>query len=100
AVNALRSRTASPIAVVHTDLPGNDFSAIFNAVNRDEVSYLRGHTDVFPYCIGRSFYSRLFPHASVQLGWSAVTTYWLSALPRCSPGTSAQDGWSTTAARH
>src|SRR5262245_56239113 len=58
AVAALRERTDAPIAVVHTDLPSNDFSAIFKAVDRDQVSYLRGHTDVFPYCIGRSFYSR------------------------------------------
>jgi hypothetical protein len=81
AVAALRARTDAPIAVVHTDLPGNDFSAVFEAVDHDDVSYLRGHPDVFPYAIGRSFYSRLFPAGSVQLGWSAITTHWLSRRP-------------------
>lgn len=80
-VTALRARTDTPILVVHTDLPGNDFTAIFEAVARDEVSYLRGHEEVFPYCIGRSFYSRLFPRGSVQVGWSATTTHWLSKRP-------------------
>jgi hypothetical protein len=86
AVDGLRARTTAPIAVVHTDLPDNDFSAIFDAVDRDEVSYLRGHEDVFPYAIGRSFYARLFPRSSVQLGWSAITTNWLSRLPAALAG--------------
>jgi hypothetical protein len=81
AVGALRRRTDVPIQVVHTDLPGNDFTSIFEAVAHDELSYLHGHPEVFPYCIGRSFYSRLFPRGSVQLGWSATTTHWLSERP-------------------
>jgi hypothetical protein len=81
AVTALRGRTEVPIQVVHTDLPGNDFTSIFEAVAHDQVSYLHGHAEVFPYCIGRSFYSRLFPRGSVQLGWSATTTHWLSERP-------------------
>lgn len=80
-IGALRQRTPAPISVVHTDLPANDFSSVFEALEHDPDSYLRGEAEVFPYAIGRSFYQRLFPAASVQLGWSSTTTHWLSRVP-------------------
>jgi hypothetical protein len=59
AIGVLRERADAdrPISVVHTDLPGNDFSALFQTVAADPDSYLRGDANVFPYAIGRSFYS-------------------------------------------
>lgn len=80
-VEALRRRTTTPIAVVHTDLPANDFSPLFETLERDPDAYLRGQAEVFPYAIGRSFYERLFAPGTVAVAWSATTTHWLSRLP-------------------
>ena len=73
AIGVLRERAGAdrPISVVHTDLPGNDFSALFQVLAADPDSYLRGDANIFPYAIGRSFYESLFPPDSVTLGWSS-----------------------------
>ena len=73
AVRALRARAgvAGAISVVHTDLPGNDFSALFETLNKDPQSYLKDEPDVFAFAVGRSYFEQLFPHASVTLGWSS-----------------------------
>jgi hypothetical protein len=47
AVAALRERSGVPIMVVHTDLPSNDFTSLFRAVERSGDSYLAGQRDVF-----------------------------------------------------
>ncbi len=39
AVAVLRPRTDPPITVVHTDLPGNDFTASFEAIAHDPSSH-------------------------------------------------------------
>ena len=83
AIGVLRERAGAdrPISVVHTDLPGNDFSALFQTVAADPDSYLRGDANVFPYAIGRSFYESLFSPGSVTLGWSSWAAHWLSRVP-------------------
>jgi hypothetical protein len=80
ALGVLRERAGAdqPISVVHTDLPGNDFSALFQTLATDPNSYLRGDVNVFPYAIGRSFYEGLFPPGSVTLGWSSWAVHWMS----------------------
>jgi len=80
-VEALRRRTTTPVNVVHTDLPANDFSPLFETLEHDRGAYLRGASEVFPYAIGRSFYERLFAPGTVAVAWSATTTHWLSRLP-------------------
>lgn len=83
ALKALRARMGSgrAVSVVHTDLPGNDFSALFRLLEQDAHSYLRGDPEVFPSAIGRSFYEALLPPASVTLGWSSWAVQWLSRTP-------------------
>jgi hypothetical protein len=83
AIGVLRERAGAdrPISVVHTDLPGNDFSALFQVVAADPDSYLRGDANIFPYAIGRSFYESLFPPDSVTLGWSSWAVQWMSRVP-------------------
>jgi hypothetical protein len=85
AVAGLRQRTDLAVTVVHTDLPGNDFSAVFEVVAHDPASYL---TDGNAYALaaGRSFYDEVVPPGSVALGWSSITTHWLSAAPMPVPG--------------
>jgi hypothetical protein len=83
AIQALRSRGGSdrPISVVHTDLPANDFSGLFQALETDPDSYLRGDAATFPFAVGRSFYRQILPSGSVTLGWSAWSVQWLSRTP-------------------
>ncbi len=83
AIETLRGRlgTDAPISVFHTDLPSNDFAALFTTLQDDPHSYLRDTTNVFAYAAGRSFYERLFPAGQVALGWSSITVHWLSSVP-------------------
>ena len=83
AIGALRERVGQGWArsVVHTDLPGNDFSAPFQTLADDPESYLRGDPAVFASAVGRSFYEQLLPAGSVTLGWSSWAVQWLSRVP-------------------
>jgi hypothetical protein len=82
AVSALRARAGPTraISVVHTDLPDNDFAALFRTVESDPETYLRDGA-TFVSAIGRSFYQQLLPAESVTLGWSSWAVQWLSRLP-------------------
>ena len=86
AVEAVRARSDAQIEVIHTDLPANDFATLFRLFEEDHSSYLRGLTEVYPYAIGRSFYKPLFPTGTLHLGWSCVSTHWLSHVPRTGIG--------------
>jgi len=84
AIEALRARQASPapaILVIHTDLPGNDWTTLFETVLTSPDSYLTATTDVFAFASGSSIYRRIFPASQIALGYSAITTHWLSRKP-------------------
>ena len=83
AISVLRGRIGPEraISVVHTDLPGNDFSALFQTLDSDRGSYLKADSSIFPSAIGRSFYRRILPSSSVSLGWSSWAVQWLSRVP-------------------
>ncbi len=83
ALRALRSRagTGRPINVVHTDLPDNDFSALFVTLNNDPESYLKADPAAFAYAVGRSYFEQLLPSNSLALGWSSWAIQWLSGIP-------------------
>jgi hypothetical protein len=85
AIDVFRSRidAARAISVVHTDLPGNDFTALFKALAGPE-SYARDDA-VFSFAVGRSFYQQILPTASVTLGWSSWAVQWLSRIPGAIP---------------
>ena len=74
------------VSVVHTDLPGNDFSTLFRLLEADPDSYLREQSNVFASAVGRSFYEKLFPSNFVTLGWSAYAVLWPSRVPAYIPG--------------
>jgi S-adenosylmethionine-dependent carboxyl methyltransferase len=83
AIAALRSRDANvPIAVTHTDLPANDFNALFELVANSPGSYLRSAENVYAFAAGGSFYTRLFPERSIDLAWNSIAVHWLSSVPR------------------
>ncbi len=87
AIRALRDRAGSerPISVVHTDLPGNDFAGLFQALETDPSSYLREDAATFAFAVGRSFYQQILPAGSVTLGWSSWAVQWLSRTPCAIP---------------
>jgi hypothetical protein len=81
AVTALRERFPTPpVLVVHTDIPGNDFSSLFELIEHAPESYLLC-ASVFALAAGRSFYERLFPDRFVSLAWSSIAVHWLSRVP-------------------
>jgi hypothetical protein len=98
AINTLRRRFGMdrPIWVVHTDLPSNDFNTLFQTLNSDPNSYLRGQSNIFASCTASSFYESVLPPVQVDLGWCASAAHWLSRIPVyirdhfCPPGISAE----------
>lgn len=75
---AVRARApGKQMAITYTDLPHNDFSTLFRQVGAG----LAGLPDVFVFASGTSFYSRIFPDASLHLGFSGTAMHWLSRLP-------------------
>ena len=54
-----------PITITYTDLPRNDYSALFQMVHGDRThtpSYLAEHDQVWIFTAGTSFYLPVFPH--------------------------------------
>jgi SAM dependent carboxyl methyltransferase len=83
AIAILRQRIGAdrPISVVHTDVPENDFSVLFETLNTDPNSYLLRDQAVFASAVGRSFYEQILPAGSVTLAWSSWAVQWLSRAP-------------------
>ncbi|OBH07110.1 SAM-dependent methyltransferase [Mycobacterium sp. E2699] len=83
AIAVLRRRTRSDhaILVAHTDVPGNDFTALFQTLADDPDSYLHTDTTSFASAIGRSFYGQIVPSKTVNLGWTSWATQWVSRIP-------------------
>ena len=87
AIEELRSRAApgTPIEVIHTDLPSNDFSSLFIALHDEPSSYMAGLSGIFPAAIGRSYFEQLLPPGRVHLGWNSWTMQWMSRSPADAP---------------
>lgn len=83
AMDVLRRRTRHDhaILVAHTDVPDNDFTALFQTLADDPDSYLHHDSASFASAIGRSFYTQLLPSRTVNLGWTSWAVQWLSRLP-------------------
>ncbi|MBW0013495.1 SAM-dependent methyltransferase [Mycobacterium sp.] len=83
AIAVLRRRTRHdhPILVAHTDLPDNDFTALFRTLAEDPDSYLHMDAASYASAIGRSFYGQILPSKSVNLGWTAWAMQWLRRIP-------------------
>lgn len=77
AVFRRRTRPDHAVLVTHTDLPDNDFTALFTTLADDPDSYTRKDSASFPSAIGRSFYDQILPSQSVNLGWTSWATMWL-----------------------
>lgn len=87
AIEELRRRASdnTPIEVIHTDLPSNDFSSLFNALQDEPNSYMAGLSGIFPAAIGRSYFQPLLPPGRVHLGWNTFSMQWISRSPADAP---------------
>ncbi|WP_175499920.1 MULTISPECIES: hypothetical protein [unclassified Streptomyces] len=85
-VESVRRRAGrdTPVTVVHTDIPANDFDAMFATVLHTPGSYAH-EPQVFALAEARSFYEPLFPPGELHLAWSAIAVHWLSGVPRPVP---------------
>ncbi|TFV60504.1 SAM-dependent methyltransferase [Mycobacterium sp. PS03-16] len=83
ALTVVRARTTAEhsVLVTHTDVPDNDFTAMFRTLTEDPDSYLQKDNASFASAVGRSFYSQILPSNSVNLGWSSWAVQWLSHVP-------------------
>lgn len=84
-IGAVRKRAPDrPICVTYTDLPSNDYCALFRIVQGDNPnfhSYVLDHENVFTSASATSFYKPIFPPESVDFGFSATAMHWLSSMP-------------------
>ena len=76
-----RTRPEHSVLVVHTDVPDNNFTVLFETLADDPDTYLRKDAATFASAVGRSFYSQIIPSNSVHLGWSSWAIQWLSRVP-------------------
>jgi hypothetical protein len=76
-----RTRPEHSVLVVHTDVPDNNFTVMFETLADDPDTYLRKDAATFASAVGRSFYSQIIPSDSVHLGWSSWAVQWLSRIP-------------------
>ena len=81
AVLRRRTRPEHSVLVTHTDLPANDFTALFRTLADDPDSYLQRDLASFASAVGRSYYSQILPSNSVNLGWSSWALQWLAKVP-------------------
>lgn len=85
-VDALRGRSDDrPVTITYTDLPHNDFSALFRIVHglspHSPPRPLGTSPGVFTFASGASFYQQIFPDSALSLGFSATAMHWLSRMP-------------------
>jgi hypothetical protein len=76
-----RTRPEHSVLVTHTDVPENDFTALFQTLSDDPDTYLKKDHASFASAVGRSYYSQIVPSNSVNLAWSAWSIQWLGRTP-------------------
>ena len=83
AIEVLRRRTSPDHAILlaHSDVPDNNFTALFRTLSDDPDSYLHKDSACFASAIGRSFYGQILPSKTVHLGWTSWAIQWLSQAP-------------------
>ena len=86
AIEAIRAREEDrPITLTYTDLPHNDFGALFRLtqglLGPSTEAPLAAIPGVFIFGSGTSFYRQIAPDGALSLGFSATAMHWLSARP-------------------
>jgi len=88
-IAAVRARSGRAITLTHTDLPHNDFSALFRLMHGllpgKPGLGLGDDPALFSFASGTSFYRQIVPDGTLALGFSATAMHWLSRLPATIP---------------
>ncbi len=80
----VRARVPSrPIEMVYTDLPRNDFAQVFRMIHgqTDIASYYPEINDLYVFASGTSFHQNIFPANTLDLGFSATASHYISSVP-------------------
>ena len=80
----IRRRAPSrPIQMVYTDLPRNDFSQVFQNIHgqTDIQTYIDEIDDLYVFTSATSFHKPIFPAGSLDLGFSATASHYISEKP-------------------
>ena len=85
-VEAIRAREPDrQITITYTDLPHNDFAALFRLtqglLGPQALKPLADSPGVFILGSGTSFYRQIVPDSSLSFGFSATAMHWISARP-------------------
>lgn len=76
----VRRRVPSrPIQLVYTDLPRNDFSAMFRTVHGS--GRLAAVADLSIFASATSFHRPIFPRGTLDLGFSATASHYIDTVP-------------------
>ena len=72
-----------PIEMVYADLPRNDFSQVFRMIHgqTDILSYYNELDNLYVYASGTSFHQAILPPNTLNLGFSATASHYISANP-------------------
>ncbi|MBT4352999.1 MAG: SAM-dependent methyltransferase [Rhodospirillaceae bacterium] len=72
-----------PIQMVYTDLPKNDFSQVFQNVHgqTDVETYINEIDNLFVFSSATSFHKPIFPAGTLNLGFSATASHYISEKP-------------------
>lgn len=84
ALCAIRARWPErPIQMVYTDLPRNDFSQLFQMVHglTDVESYIGTVDNLYVMASATSFHQAMFAPATLDLGFSATASHYISDRP-------------------
>ncbi len=80
----IRALTPSrPIEIIYTDLPRNDFSQTFRIVHGQtgEETFMNSVPDVYPLASATSFHLAIVPRGTLDLGFSATASHYITAVP-------------------
>jgi len=85
-IDTVRKNTSSsqPMAIYHTDVPRNDYNALFRTIHESPASYLKAFPDggpIFTYACATSFFEQILPTNSVKLGFCSTSTHFLTDFP-------------------
>jgi hypothetical protein len=78
-----RRAPSRPIQMVYTDLPRNDFSQVFQNIHgQTEIeSYIEEIENLFVFASATSFHKPIFPAGTLNLGFSATASHYISEKP-------------------
>ena len=78
-----RVAPSRPIEMIYTDLPRNDFSQLFRVIHgqTDLPSYLPEIPGLHVFASATSFHDQIVPAGSLDLGFSATASHYISKVP-------------------